>query len=774
MHKFLYFLAIILTVFSCDYTPKSTRSIEDLVPKNSSVVLSINSLESFKSAINNNDLISKSGAFNSLKKALKPLDSLKSLSPLLVCINKEAVTDEFTFITHQRNLSSTDTLLIPSITLDSILVASTSDTVLKSLKLQSTSDYSKLSKFHHSTNTFSVYCKAFPELKSVPLLNAQSMYFEFSVTPESIAINGTVLDPKSQNKWFKLFDTLEPQPQSLQSILPSKSTLINSFNYTDFEQLTRNIDSAGYTTKVSEFSKAFFSTTKEISRFETSEGVGIALKSIDINATYEALSRFQNELSSFRSVPLFEFTEPSLFTDTFGPFLSPINTTKFIIIEEYLVLSSSESVLQLVISNYLNKNTLESSYTYETIQNALSDEASFQTYFDTKTLKDLINELFDTGLNQKDLNAYKLSGLQLVKDDHIVHVNSILQKSKSKHSKTQISESFSLTLSNAILMDPIFVTNHRTKKKDILVQDIDYNLYLISNKGVILWKKKLMGAVLGKVEQVDLYRNGRLQLAFATQNRLYVIDRNGKDVERFPLKFKDDITQPLSVFDYDKQRNYRFLITQNKNLLMYDSKGTSVKGFKYVATEPVSSQPKHFRVRGNDYIVFSTSNRLNLLDRRGSIRVKVKETINFSGAAIYLNNSLFTTTNTNGDLVQVNTKGAVSRQALGLDSKHDITSSSKTLVTRSDNKLSIKSNVIDLDYGSYSPPNLFYLRDKIYISITDLQAQKIWLFDSQAKLFPGVPVFGTSAIDLANADADSPLEFVTKGDSNSLILYQLY
>ena len=154
MHKFLYFLAIILTVFSCDYTPKSTRSIEDLVPKNSSVVLSINSLESFKSAINNNDLISKSGAFNSLKKALKPLDSLKSLSPLLVCINKEAVTDEFTFITHQRNLSSTDTLLIPSITLDSILVASTSDTVLKSLKLQSTSDYSKLSKFHHSTNVF--------------------------------------------------------------------------------------------------------------------------------------------------------------------------------------------------------------------------------------------------------------------------------------------------------------------------------------------------------------------------------------------------------------------------------------------------------------------------------------------------------------------------------------------------------------------------------------------------------------------------------------------
>jgi hypothetical protein len=774
MHKFLYFLAIILTVCSCDYTQKSPLTIEDLVPKNTSIVLSINSLESFQSAIDNNELISKIGVFKSLKKALIPLDSLKSLSPILVSITKESTSQIFTFITHQRNLPSSDTLPIPYIKLDSVLVASNSRSVLESLKMQRYSEYSKISKLHQKTNTFSVYCKAFPELKSIPLLNTESLYLGFNVTPESIEINGTVLDKKSQNKWFKLFEALEPQPQSLQSIIPSESSLINSFNYTDFEQLNRNIDSAGYTSKVSEFSKAFFNTIRETSKFETSEGTGIALKSIDINATYETLTSFQNELSSFRSVPVFEFTESSLFTDTFSPFLSLTNTTKFIIIEDYLVFSNSEKVLQLVISNYLNKNTLETSYAYERIQKSLSDEASFQTYFDTKTLGTVLKELFDTNLNKNDLSAYKLSGLQLVKDDHIVHVNSILQKSKSKQSKTQISESFSLTLSNSILMDPIFVTNHRTKKKDILVQDIDHNLYLISNMGVILWKKKIKGAILGKVEQVDLYRNGRLQLTFATQNRLYVIDRNGKDVERFPLEFKDDITQPLAVFDYDKQRNYRFLITQKKNLLMYDSKGKSIKGFKYKATQTIGSQPKHFRVLGKDFIVFSAGNQLKLLDRRGNNRVKVKEAINFSGEAIYFYNSLFTTTNTKGHLIQVNTKGTVSRQTLGLDSKHDITSSSKTLVTRSDNKLSIKSNSVDLEYGSYTPPHLFYLRDKIYISITDLQAQKIWMFDSQAKLFPSVPVFGTSAIDLANADADAALEFVTKGDSNSLIMYQLY
>ena len=372
------------------------------------------------------------------------------------------------------------------------------------------------------------------------------------------------------------------------------------------------------------------------------------------------------------------------------------------------------------------------------------------------------------------MNAYKLSGLQLVKDDNMVHLNGVLQKSKPRASKRLISEEFSLLLPDDILMGPVFVSNHKTKGKDILAQDINNNLYLISNKGVVLWKKSLKSAILGKVEQVDLYKNGRLQLVFSTTNRLHIIDRNGKNVGKFPLKFKDEITQPVSVFDYDKKRNYRFLITQSSDLLMYDLNGKLVQGFKYKASQTIGKQPVHVRHRGKDFIVFSAGRRLKLLDRRGNVRVSVKENINFSNESIYFYNSLFTTTNTNGELVQVNTKGNVSRQNLGLDQNHAITSTSKTLVTRSENRLTIKSNSIDLDYGSYTPPSIFYLKDKIYVTITDLQAKKAWIFDSQTKALPKIPVFGTSAIDIANADSDSALEFVTKSDSNSIILYQMY
>jgi hypothetical protein len=774
MLRVLYFLIVFFLISSCNNKQNARRSIEELVPNNSEIVLSINSLESFKSALNNSDLVTKTTLFAPLQKALNPLDSIQSKSPLLICITKESQQNVYTFITHLKNLKPKDTLLIPFITIDSILVASKSRTVLDAIKAQKSSDYSKLFKRREESATFSLYRKQLPNPMSLSSIPIGSVFLDFNMTPESVTVNGTLLDEKSRNTWFNFFEKLEPQPQTLQAIFPSESYSSSFFSYNDFDQLQRNIDSVGYASESSELAKAIFRTTKEIGVFETPQGSGIALKSIDISATYETLSGFQNELTSFRSVPIFEFTEPSLFNDAFGPLLPKISPIKFISLGDYLIFSDSEKVLQLTISNYFNKNTLETNLLYETLQKSLSDEVSVQTYINNHRLAELLNLQFKTTVEGSELGAYKLSGIQLVKDDNIMHINSVLQKSKPKPSKSLISEEFNLVLPEDIVMGPIFVSNYKTKEKDILAQDIKNNLYLISNKGVVLWRKPLKGAIFGAVEQVDLYKNGRLQLVFSTPNRVYVIDRNGKNVGNFPLEFKDKITQPVAVFDYDKKRDYRFLITQSSSLLMYDLNGTSVKGFKYKSSQLIGKQPKHIRHRGKDFIAFSAGRQLKLLDRRGNVRVSVKENIDFSNESIYFYNSLFTTTNTKGELVQVNTKGNVSRQNLGLDTNHDITASSKTLVTRSENKLTIKSNSIDLEYGSYTSPSLFYLKDKIYVSITDLQAKKIWVFDSQAKVFPKIPVFGTSAIDLANADGDAALEFVTKSDSNSIILYQMY
>ena len=73
-------------------------------------------------------------------------------------------------------------------------------------------------------------------------------------------------------------------------------------------------------------------------------------------------------------------------------------------------------------------------------------------------------------------------------------------------------------------------------------------------------------------------------------------------------------------------------------------------------------------------------------------------------------------------------KGRVSKQTLGFDAQTNITSSSRTLVAQWANQLQIKNNKMILDFGNYLPPQLFNLNDRIYIALTDQQAQKVTLF----------------------------------------------
>ena len=78
-----------------------------------------------------------------------------------------------------------------------------------------------------------------------------------------------------------------------------------------------------------------------------------------------------------------------------------------------------------------------------------------------------------------------------------------------------------------------------------------------------------------------------------------------------------------------------------------------------------------------------------------------------------------------------------------------------------------------MDLGVYTAPKIFYLYDKIYVGVTDLQSEKVYLFDSQTKGIPGFPVFGTNAMRLDDMENDRKLELIVKGQGNDLILYRM-
>jgi hypothetical protein len=443
------------------------------------------------------------------------------------------------------------------------------------------------------------------------------------------------------------------------------------------------------------------------------------------------------------------------------------------VLDDFFVFSDSMDFLKSIISNYQNKTTLSESSYFKNMMTDLSDASSIFIYNNASSLNSTLNSNFSELLSLK-LDAYNASAIQFIYDTDYAHVNAAFKTFKSRGTANSVSDEFDISFESTLLSEPQIVSNHTNNQKDIIVQDINNNLYLISNQGKVFWKKQLEGKVLGLIEQMDIYKNGRLQLVFATPHRVYVLDRNGKDVTPFPLRFNDEITQPLSLFDYDNNKNYRLLVTQGSSLLMYDQNGKSVNGFNFNKdSNKISSQPKHFRIGKKDFIVFSQGNTLKILDRTGKPRINVKNQIQFSKNGIYLYNNNFITTTDKGNLVQVNQNGQLSSLNLNLNSNHFITSTSKTLVTLSENRLKIRSNTVELDFGDYTAPQIFYINDKIYVTTTDLQAKKIYLFDSLGKPIANFPIYGNSAIALGNIDKDNNLEVITKGDDNSIIVYEI-
>ena len=149
------------------------------------------------------------------------------------------------------------------------------------------------------------------------------------------------------------------------------------------------------------------------------------------------------------------------------------------------------------------------------------------------------------------------------------------------------------------------------------------------------------------------------------------------------------------------------------------------------------NNPKHFRIGSKDYLIINTKKRLYITDRRGNVRVKVPETLKVSSKEIFVNKNSFVTIDKSNNLVRMNLNGEVSIKPLPLDTPYLITASNNILVTISENILTINENIIELPFGNYTNPKILTGGEQEYVSITDKDQDKIYLFDSQSKSVSG-------------------------------------
>lgn len=810
-------LAFVLLWSACSRKSQNDIALTQYIPKNASVVLQVRNLSNFKSDLLNCDYlnqVSTDAILSKLTASAGLLNEVDSDSAAVLSLTRAADSEALLMATFTASTrfpeDSTAIVRSDTITPEGIsLTRYKKDTLVLYAKTEGpvrlwSSEVELLSQLSKSSNEgmpdgLSGFMETASSRKSATLYrkvygNRFAQFFPFTqggsspdslasawqsmdleLTQASVSGNGIVGQPDSSLTWASLFRNTKPVESNLPDMAPIESDALISFSFNDYTQFADNQEAY---LKQELNLEPIFSAVETGGIIYLNKEKLVLLGMFDAEALETYLDQQQTGSKQFQGSEIISLRDTDFLNTYFDPLISEFEARFMARLENQFIFSESTQALEKLLQAYNSGSVYALNPVYESTAKFRSREASLQFIANAKGMEALIKEpIFrDSDITQSVSfpKGFGYTG-QLVAGSDFALNNMAISKVSKKADRNTTPEVFRLQLDAEIATKPQFVINHRNRKKEIAVQDEENKLYLITGEGKILWKKQLDSRIQGDIQQVDIYKNGRLQLAFTTNDQFLILDRNGKEVLPFSMRFKGGNLNPLAVFDYENNRNYRFVVTQGRKIYMYNSKGQIVSGFTYTeAASAVLRAPRHFRVGSKDYLVFQLENgSLEIRNRVGRTRIALDNRFEFSDNPVYLYRNQITFTDKAGVLFSVNTKGNLSSSKLNLDPVHQIDATSKTLATLTENILTIKGKPITLDLGVYIAPKIFYLYDKIYVSVTDLQGEKVYLFDSQTRGIPGFPVFGTLGISMDDLDNDRKLEVVTKGKDKDLILYRM-
>lgn len=499
-----------------------------------------------------------------------------------------------------------------------------------------------------------------------------------------------------------------------------------------------------------------------------------------------------------QTLDVLRFPAPGLHHELWGNAFDPMLDQYCCFIDNHIVYAQTPEALVRFAKAYYRNHTLGADVNYRTFADEAVKKANFGLYINPQHASGLISEYTSSPITQMLISSAQqgLTGimLQLVGGSPYVFVALNVAQGKMVRTSTNQTQWVS-TLHARPLCHPQIVVNHNTREREVFIQDSAHNIYLISPQGRLLWERRVNGALTGEVQQVDAFRNGKLQMVFSTPTHIYMVDRLGRDVEGFPIELPAKATNPLTVVDYEGNRNYRLLqACTDRHVYMYDAAGKTVEGWTFDKTETAVTHRIGFvRSGGKDYLVIFDRNRIYLVNRRGEERAKPSEHFSKSRYGQFaLTNSAdglpcLITTDSMGLVRTISLEGQVSSLALRPFSPNHVFAlanlsggSQPDYVVLDNQRLSaFTANAQQLFSTALPEPveqwiGIFEIDGKQRIGVVSAKADNIYMLGSDGRMQETFPLQGCTPFSLSKtkADADTHNLFVGTSDG-SVVCYSI-
>jgi hypothetical protein len=316
-------------------------------------------------------------------------------------------------------------------------------------------------------------------------------------------------------------------------------------------------------------------------------------------------------------------------------------------------------------------------------------------------------------------------------------------------------------------------------------------MYLIDGYSKILWKTAINEKIISDVQQIDFYKNKKYQYIFNTENYIYIIDRNGKNLEGYPLKLKNRATNGITVLDYEENKDYRFVIASGNKIYNFSQDGKPVKGWNIAETKNKVIKPvQYIKNKDTDYlIVTDIAGNVTILNRKGERNKDIKEPIVCS-----VNNCFYTgnfegifrliTTGKDGKVINILQNGDIETTFIKEFSPshyflyYDINNDNlKDYIYLDSNKLYVynqdKEPIFEYLFQEDITIEPSYIKNpdnNNLIAVVSDKTKEIFLFDKEGNLTQISPLFGESPVCAGSIFKDSQFNLIS-GSGKSVFCY---
>lgn len=479
-----------------------------------------------------------------------------------------------------------------------------------------------------------------------------------------------------------------------------------------------------------------------------------------------------------------------------------IESPYFTTIDDYIVMANSKAALRDLINNKAEDNTLDKNINYRNFCEELASEANIFVYSNIARSPNIYKQVLTKEYAQ-DVDTY----LELYRKFEAVAVqvsnyknNLFLNNMYLKYNPVYKQETSSLwetPLDTSISNRPQLVLNHADNTREVFVQSDDNTLNLIGSTGRVEWQRKIDEPILSDVTQIDAYNNNKLQILFNTRNKIYLIDRLGRDVPGWPVKLAAPASNKVAVMDYDKNNKHRILIAcMDNKIYNYDRDGKIVTGWEFGSTQSrVIANIQHTVINNKDYIfVADIAGNIYLLDRRGKERHQANAKITgrsnnpfYLEKGVDINSTKVVYTDTLGNVVKLQFAGNVERINLGtFSSDHYFVYGDIDNDKRSDYIILDKQTLAvfggdqqpmfgyEFDSTATHPPILFRLSGNVKkLGVVIEKMQKVFLFNQVGDVSAGFPLYGSTLMDIGDMNRDDALNLVIGSSDGQIYTYTL-